>query len=87
MGNAVHNSVEDICNLDISDREDDEVGLLTLEGVDCADAARARRTSSDEVDLAYMYRSRCAHVCMYTFLGLFGHVCMLMYILGRCRPG
>jgi hypothetical protein len=28
MGNAVHNSVEDICNLDISDREDDEVGWL-----------------------------------------------------------
>ena len=28
MGNAVHNSVEDICNLDISDREDDKVGWL-----------------------------------------------------------
>ena len=28
LGNAVHNSVEDICNLDIADRDDDEVGWM-----------------------------------------------------------
>ena len=28
MGTAVHNSVEDICNLDLSDREDAEIGGL-----------------------------------------------------------
>ena len=29
LGNAVHNSVEDICNLDVTDREDSEVGWLS----------------------------------------------------------
>ena len=28
LGNAVHNSVEDLCNLDLADREDDEAGWL-----------------------------------------------------------
>ena len=28
MGTAIHNSVEDLCNLDISDRDDDETGWL-----------------------------------------------------------
>ena len=28
MGTAVHNSVEDICNLDLSDRDDSEIGWL-----------------------------------------------------------
>jgi len=29
LGNAVHNSVEDICNLDVTDRDDSEVGWLS----------------------------------------------------------
>ena len=28
LGNAVHNSVEDLCNLDLADREDDESDWL-----------------------------------------------------------
>ena len=28
LGTAIHNSVEDLCNLDISDRDADEVGWL-----------------------------------------------------------
>ena len=28
MGTAVHNSVEDLCNLDLSDKEDSEDGRL-----------------------------------------------------------
>ncbi len=28
MGTAIHNSVEDMCNLDISGREDGEIGWL-----------------------------------------------------------
>ena len=29
LGNAVHNSVEDICNLDLSGRDSDESGWMT----------------------------------------------------------
>ncbi len=29
LGNAVHNSVEDICNLDVNDRDDSEMGWLS----------------------------------------------------------
>ena len=37
-------------------REDDEVRLLALEGVDRADAARARQRAADAFDLAAMAR-------------------------------
>ena len=29
MGNAIHNSVEEICNLDVSNRDDSETGWLS----------------------------------------------------------